>query len=116
MTRTAILLLSAALAGCSNLAETDGGVTTLEIAIPFPATVAVGSTITLEARALNRDGDPVTATIVWQTPEADEAFLTVDATTGIVTGVAAGSGRVQAVTGTLASELVTLTVVEPVVP
>lgn len=112
--RAAGLLTCALLAGCSNLTEAGNGIVALEVAVPFPATVEVGSTLTLAARALDRDGNAVAATITWLTPDPT---VTVDPQTGVVTGVTAGTGRVQAVSTALASELVTLTVVDPpVVP
>ncbi len=66
----------------------------------------------LEARALDRDGNPVAEPISWRTPDAT---LTVDAT-GLVTGVAAGPGRVQAFAGSLSSAPISLTIILTVAP
>jgi hypothetical protein len=110
--RWAVLITSAVALGCSNLTEGAGGVVELEITQPALTTIEVGLTLQLSARALNRDGDPVDVPIAWRTPDAT---LTVDAQ-GLVTGVAPGTGRVQAIAGSLASALVSLTVVAPVAP
>lgn len=107
MTRLAVLVLLAWVSGCSDLTEGAGGVVQLEIRVPAVTSVEVGETLQLSAQALDRDGNPVTIPISWRTPDAT---LTVD-DAGVVTGVAAGSGQVQAFAGSLASERVTLTVI-----
>lgn len=94
-----------ALAGCSNLTE-EGGVAGLEIRVPRPATVEVGQTIQLSARALDRQGDSVAAAVTWLTPDTT-VTLTPD---GHLTGRTSGSARVQAEVGTLVSDFVTFTV------
>jgi len=94
-----------ALAGCSNLTE-EGGVAGLEIRVPRPATVEVGQTIQLGARALDRQGDSVAAAVTWLTPDTT-VTLTPD---GHLTGRTSGSARVQAEVGTLVSDFVTFTV------
>jgi uncharacterized protein YjdB len=110
--RWAVLITSALLFGCSNLTEGAGGVVALEITQPPVTTIEVGQTLQLSARALNRDGDPVDVPITWSTADTT---LTVDAQ-GLVTGIAPGPGRVQALTGSLASALVSLTVVAATAP
>jgi hypothetical protein len=102
------LLLALVVAGCSDLDEGAGGVVALEIRIPALRTVEVGESITLSAEALDKDGNPVSAEIAWRTPDAT---LSVDALNGVITGVAPGPGRVQALAGSLASELVEFTVI-----
>jgi len=82
-------------------------VVALEITQPAVTTIEVGDTLRLSARALNRDGDPVDVPITWTTADAT---LTVDPQ-GLVTGIAPGPGRVQALTGSLGSALVSLTVI-----
>jgi hypothetical protein len=100
-----LLMALAALAGCSNLTE-EGGIAALEIRVPRPATVEVGQTIQLNARALDRQGDSVAVAVVWLTPDT-AATLTPD---GRLTGRTAGSARVQAEVGSLVSDFVIFTV------
>jgi hypothetical protein len=112
VTRWAVLITSAIALACSNLTEGAGGVVELEVTQPAVTTIEVGQQLQLTARALNRDGDPVTVPISWRTPDAT---LTVD-DTGLVTGVAPGPGEVQAFAGSLASARISLTVIVPAVP
>jgi uncharacterized protein YjdB len=92
--------------GCSDLVEGAGGVVELQIRVPDNTTVEVGETLQLTAIALDKDGNPVDEPITWRT--ADPA-VTVD-NTGLVTGVAPGSGQVQAFAGSLPSNAVPITV------
>jgi hypothetical protein len=103
------LLPLLAAGGCSGLDEGEGGVVALEIQIPALLTVEVGEQVQLSARALNADGETVDATIGWSV--SDDA-LSVDAT-GLVTGVAPGSGGVQAAVGSLTSERIDFSVLAP---
>ncbi|MGH7509243.1 MAG: Ig-like domain-containing protein [Gemmatimonadales bacterium] len=93
---------------CSDLTEGAGGVVELEIRTPAFTTIEVGEALQLSARALDRDGNSVDVPISWQTPDAT---VTVDPATGVITGVAPGTGRVQALAGSLASPLVSFTVI-----
>ena len=63
--------------------------------------------MTLSAQALGKDGNPVDAPITWRAPDST---LTVDETTGVITGVSPGTGRVQAFAGSLSSALLQFTV------
>jgi hypothetical protein len=110
VSRSAGLLALAALFGCSGLTKVDGDLVAIEVTTPVSDTIAVGQTLQLTARALNAGGEAVSVPIVWRTPDAT---VSVDSATGLVTGVASGTGRVQAISGSLASELVVLTVVAP---
>ncbi len=112
MTRWAVLVTAGLTLGCSNLTEGAGGVVQLEIRQPAVTQIEVGQQLQLTARALDRDGNPVDVTITWI---AADATLTVDAQ-GLVTGIAPGTGQVQAVTGNLASPRISLTVVAPAAP
>ena len=107
MKRWAVLITSAFTLCCSNLTEGAGGVVELEIAVPAVSSVEVGEGLQLTARALDRDGNPVTAPISWRT---SDTTITVD-DTGRVTGIAPGPGQVQAFAGSLASARVPLTVI-----
>jgi hypothetical protein len=106
VTRLVALVSLAWVLGCGNLTEGDGGVVKLEIRVPALTSVEVGETLQLSARALDSDGNPVDIPIDWRTADAT---LTVD-DTGVVTGVAAGAGQVQAFAGSLASARIALTV------
>lgn len=97
-------------AGCSNLAEVEGGVVSLEVTAPSPATVEVNESLQLSARALNRAGEEVAAPIVWSVADTT---LAVDPSAGIITGVAPGPGRVLASVGSLRSGVLTFSVLAP---
>ncbi len=96
-------------AACSSLDEGEGGVVGLEIQFPQLLTLEVGENAQLAARALDVDGETVSATITWR---ASTDALSVDQT-GLVTGVAQGSGDVQAAVGSLASEPISFSVLAP---
>jgi hypothetical protein len=104
------LLVAAALLGCSGLDEGEAGVVGLEVRVPGPDTVEVGESIQLSARPLNKDGDSVGTPVTWVSVDA---AATIDAVTGVLTGVSAGSARVQASVGALGSEIITFAVIDP---
>ncbi|HEU5303957.1 MAG TPA: hypothetical protein VFU40_04875 [Gemmatimonadales bacterium] len=108
MTRWAVLLVATWVLGCSDITEGAGGVVELEITSPAINTIEVGEALQLSARALDKDGNPVSVAITWR---AADPTLTVEESTGITTGVSPGQGRVQAFAGTLASPFVTLNVI-----
>lgn len=110
MRRWSRLLPLAVLLGCSNLDEGEAGVVALEVRAPFPATVEVGETLQLSAVPLDADGDSVAATVTWHSPDAT---VSIGETTGLLTGVAPGTGRVQATAGSLSSELISFSVIAP---
>lgn len=110
MSRLPGLLLPLVLAACSGLDEAEGGVVALEIRVPSPPVIEIGEQLQLSARPLNAEGDSVAAPVIWLPLDAT---LSVDRETGIVTGVSPGTGRVQARSGSLTSELVTFSVLAP---
>lgn len=95
MTRFRGALLAALLAGCGHLPTTEDGVAFLEIVPPASLNVEVGGTLRFVARALDRDGQPIDVVVTWRTPDTT---ISVDET-GLVTGLAVGTGRVQAAVG-----------------
>ena len=103
----ALLIFSLVALGCSNLTEGAGGVVGIEIQTPVLTTLEVGETLPLTAQALDKNGNPVSAEVVWRAPDPT---LTVDQA-GVITGISAGTGRVQAFVGSLASSLVSFTVI-----
>ncbi len=118
MTRAQVAVLATLLGGCGSLTETDNGVAILEVQQPPRLSIAVGGTLQFSAQAFDKAGNPVEAEIRWRTPDTT---IAVNPTTALVTGRFAGTGRVQAVTGTestdpkkstdfLASAFVTVTV------
>lgn len=98
-----------ALAGCSDIAGTRGGVVALEIQLPSPAAIEPADTLTLSARALDADGKVVPdAPIRWATPDSG---LAIDSLTGKAsTGLTTGTLRVQVRNGSLLSDLAVLEV------
>jgi hypothetical protein len=97
-------------AACSDITDDGSGVIALEVQPPVPAVVEVGDTFALVARALDRDGNPVDVAIEWRTPDPANVF--VETATGRIAGLTPGtSGRVQAIQGSLVSDLIALTVV-----
>jgi uncharacterized protein YjdB len=109
VTRSAGVALAALLAGCGSLPTTSEGVAFLQVELPANRTLLVGDTLRLHALALDKSGQPLDIPVSWRTPDAT---ITVDPATGLVTGVAAGTGRVQATVGTdeLVSDFIALTV------
>jgi hypothetical protein len=103
-------LLLGMILGCSNLDEGEAGVVALEVSAPSPDTLEVGESVQLSARALDRDGNPVNATITWR---GVDTTASIDPATGIVTALFPGTARVQATVGSLASGLIALTVLAP---
>jgi hypothetical protein len=112
VTRWAVLFAAMGVLGCSDLTEGAGGVVALEITVPTVSTIEVGQMLQLTARAVDKDDNPVNVPITWR---AADPTLTVDAS-GLITGVSVGVGRVQAFTGSLASPVVSFTVIATVVP
>ena len=91
------------LAGCSKLPTTTDGVVAIEIRVPASLTLRLGDSVTLQARALNQQGDSVAGVIRWFT--VDTAAVTVDSVRGVVTPrLGSGSARVQASVGSLHSD------------
>jgi hypothetical protein len=105
--RIGLLLLGAAI-GCSGLTESEGGIVGIEVRVPGPDSVEVGESIQLSARPLDKNGDSAAASVTWISADPTAS---IDASTGVLTGVAPGSARIQASAGTLESELITFAVV-----
>jgi hypothetical protein len=106
-----LLFASAVLAAaCSDITAGPGGVIALEVTAPVPAVLEEGDTVTpLRARALDRKGDSVPTEIRWYTLDT-AAIRIIDSTTSqLVSRLPSGSGRVQARSGTLGSDIITFT-------
>lgn len=113
MIRLRAIVAAALLAGCGNLPTTSEGVAFLEVIPPAVLTITIGATAQFAARALDRSGAPVEGVVVrWRTPDTT---IRVHQTNGLVTGVSAGTGRVQAVVGEeeLVSDFFSVTVKAP---
>lgn len=112
MSRLRAAVVAALLGGCSNIPTTSEGVAYLEIRPSTPVTIRVGGTFQFTARTLDRSGNPVDVPVRWRTPDAT---ITVAEATGLVTGAAAGDGRVQAAVGDdeLVSDFVIVKVTAP---
>jgi hypothetical protein len=107
VSRWPLLLWSIVVAGCSDLTEGAGGAVGLEIQEPADKRIEIGQALQLSASAIDKDGNPVGGPVEWR---AADPTLSVDAN-GVITGVAAGQGRVQAFTGSLSSQVLTFTVI-----
>jgi Bacterial Ig-like domain (group 2) len=105
--RIGLVLLAAAI-GCSGLTESEGGAVGIEVRVPGPDTVEVGESIQLSARPLDKNGDSAATAVTWVSADPT---ATIDASTGVLTGVTPGSARVQASVGALGSALITFAVV-----
>jgi hypothetical protein len=97
-----------AVTGCSSLDEGQAGVVGIEVRVPGPDSIEVGESIQLGARPLDKNGDSAAAAVTWVSVDPT---ATVDAATGVLTGVSPGSARVQATVGSLGSSLITFAVV-----
>ncbi|MBA2292373.1 MAG: hypothetical protein H0W15_07955 [Gemmatimonadales bacterium] len=96
MTRALLVLM---LAGCSSLPGDADGVVSLELRSPVAVTLSQGASFTLQAQALDRNGEIVNAPIRWRTADTT---ITVDSVSGVVTALqGTGTGTVQAALGTL---------------
>jgi hypothetical protein len=94
-------------AGCSSLDEGDTIAIELRVVSPSDPSIEVDDQVQLTAQAFNSNGEVVQSPITWRTPDTT---VTVGESTGLVTGVSPGNGRVQAATGSLSSEFVPFTV------
>ena len=107
MHRPLAVALALCVTGCSSLPSDGDGVVALELRSPLAITLRSGESLTLVARALDREGEVVAAPIRWRTADTT---IAVDSVTGTVTALqGSGSGRVQAAVGTLRSDLITFT-------
>ena len=110
--RSAALLAALLLGGCSNIPTTSEGVAFLEVAPSVTVTIPVGGTVQFFARTLDKSGNPIDVAVHWRTPDTT---ISIGETSGLVTGVSVGDGRVQAVVGNdeLVSDFVVVKVTEP---
>jgi uncharacterized protein YjdB len=113
-----ITATSSGIAGTSAITVTAGPppppvVTTVTVA-PTSASVVAGSTTTLQATVKDQNGNAMTGqTVTWSTNNA--AAATVNSS-GVVTGVAAGSATITATSsGKTGTSSITVTAVPPVV-
>jgi hypothetical protein len=104
------LLVAAGVLGCSGLDEGEAGVVGIEVRVPGPDVVEIGESIQLSAKPLDKNGDSVGTPVTWLSADATAA---IDAATGVLTGVTAGTARIQASVGALGSELITFSVIAP---
>ena len=106
---TALLVL-----GCTSLFGDLDRAIALEIVSGTAHTIAVGDSVYLVARAVTAGGDTVPgAAIAWAVLDTGVVGFTLEPT-GLVTGTAAGQGRVQARYEEIRSDPVRITVTAPV--
>ncbi|MGB7212081.1 MAG: hypothetical protein WBC97_05580 [Gemmatimonadales bacterium] len=98
------LVAGVAVAACSHLSSGTGAVA-IQLVLQQPYELEVGDTVQLSAYALDEAGDSVGATIIWRAPDST---VTIDSVLGRATAVYPNTtGRLQARTGTLVSDVVT---------
>lgn len=102
----ALAALVSLAAGCSSLGD-PGIPIAIEVTTPTLLAVDIDDTILLRARLVDQAGDSIAGEIRWRTPDTT---VGVDSVTGAFWGIFTGTGRVQAVAGTLVSPLITFTV------
>jgi hypothetical protein len=103
-----VLLAIFVCAACSSLPVSGDQIVALQVFSPDSLFVDLDSSVVLHAVALDIHGDSIPAQVTWQTP--DTAFITLDSVSGLMTGKAIGSARVQAHAGTLVSDPVVFNV------
>jgi hypothetical protein len=103
-----VLGLMLAVTGCSGLDEGQAGVVGIEVRVPGPDSIEVGESIQLSAKPLDKNGDSAATAVTWVSVDPT---ATIDAATGVLTGVSVGTARVQATVGALGSSLITFAVV-----
>lgn len=114
MTALRVAVLAALVSGCGHTPTTPEGVAFLEVAPPTDLTLEIGDTVRFRARALDESGAPLPDILIrWRTP--DDTVITIGETSGLVTALGTGSGRVQAVVGddALVSDFITVSVTAP---
>jgi hypothetical protein len=98
---------------CSNLNGDSDTPILIQVSPPaqsgISGQVEIGDTAAMTAVAINQAGDTVPVTFKWRA--VDTGLVAIDSVTGAVTGKVAGIARVQARTGSLISDLISLTVV-----
>jgi len=98
-----------ALAACSNLSTTEGGVASVTVEAPSPAEVEVDGTVQLRAIARGADGEELDIPIYWRVLDTT---IAVDSVEGLLTGITPGkTGRVVARAVDLYSREVSFSVV-----
>lgn len=103
------LVAGLAVLACSSLTDTGDGVVAIELQVPANPAVEPRDTLTLSARALDKNGDVVNVPIIWSTPNPTLLIIT-DPAGKVTTDSVTGTGQMQAHVGSLLSPLVTLTV------
>lgn len=105
-----VLLLALLLAGCKELTGSFGDVIAVEVLGSATRTVEEGDTLRLAARALDRNGDTVAATITWTVLDTAVGF-TLDTASGLVSAVTPGGPwRVVPRAGDLRGQTISLLV------
>lgn len=107
MRRALAWLLPLLAVGCSGLDEGEAGVVGIEVQVPGPDSLEVGESIQLSARPLDKNGDSVATPVTWVSVDPTAS---IDAATGVLTGLSLGSARVQASVGSLGSALITFAI------
>ncbi len=106
-----LLILLILTAACDQIIADFDRVVAIEIVGPTARTLEEGDTLQLEARAISAGGETVPdAQIYWAVVDTGPVGFSVDTATGLVTGTAPGTGRVQPRVDELRLGAVTITV------
>lgn len=104
-----VVALGVLLVACGSLPDVGDGVVALELHPPASLTLTVPESITLQARALDVNGNAVAgAPVYWRTP--DTTIVSLDSVSGVLVARLPGTARVQARVGSLASEILSFTI------
>jgi hypothetical protein len=96
---------------CDTLLGDPDRVIALELVGGTTRTLAVGETLQLVARAITASGDTLaSAAIVWEVLDTGVVGFNLESASGLVTGVAPDTGRVQAAYENLRSDPVRIIV------
>jgi hypothetical protein len=101
------------IAGCGIFSPDFSQV--VAITVSADSTVAQGDTLQGTARALTAGGDTAMVPIIWSSFDA-KILRSTDSTTGRFVGLDSGVTRIQARTGTLRSDPVSVHVLKPRTP
>ena len=96
-----------------SVEQTQTPVLTTISVTPQTANLGTGGTTTLAAAPLDQAGNAYTATVAWSSDNTSVA--TVDSSTGLVTGVGAGTANITASSGGITSNASVVTVVSGVI-
>ena len=104
----ALLVYAALVAGCTALVPTETDFKVASVEVFGNSEVRVGESITLHTLLKNKGGSTIQGTVVWG---SQQDYVTVDAATGVVTGVREGTALILAMAdgGALGTKAINVT-------